>query len=455
MDRNETLFYRLVLDHIEEMLPILYTPTVGQACAQFAHIYRHPRGLYVTIDDVERLDALLANWYADEVDVVVATDGERVLGLGDLGAGGMGISIGKLTLYTAAGGIHPARTLPVCLDVGTNNPRVRDDPLYLGLRRPRRRGPLYERLVDAFVEAVGRRFPKALVQFEDFAGPNALRFLERHGPRARFFNDDIQGTGAVALAGLLSAMRLQGLGWEETRLLICGAGGAGLGIARAAAAALRQEGLDPQKHLYLADARGLLTRGRADLSEHQRPFAVRRRGAGDLAALVAALRPTALVGVTGTPGLFSRAVLEAMGRACPRPAIFPLSNPTTHAECAPDEARRATRGRAIVASGSPFAGVDQANNLYVFPGLGLGVVASGARRVSEGMLLAAARRLSELAPPARLFPPLACIRTVSAHLAQAVAARAQAEGLAERTATPEEIRRRMWEPRYLPYRPAP
>jgi malate dehydrogenase (oxaloacetate-decarboxylating)(NADP+) len=454
MDRNETLFYRVVLDHIREMLPILYTPTVGQACARFGHIYRRPRGLYVTIDDAERIDALLDHWYTDEVEAIVVTDGERILGLGDLGAGGMGISIGKLTLYTVAGGIDPARVMPVCLDVGTDRAELLADPLYLGTPRRRVRGAPYDRLVDAFIDAVARRFPHALIQFEDFAVGNALRLLERYRDRACCFNDDVQGTGAVALAGLGSAMRLQKIDWPDARVLIVGAGSAGIGIARAIDAALREAGRDPRAHLFLADSKGLLTRRREDLTEYQRPFAAPASGARDLAGLVRELRPTALIGVTGVPGLFSRAVLEAAAAVAERPAIFPLSNPTTHSECSAEEAREATKRRAIVAAGSPFPDTDQANNLYVFPGVGLAVTATRARRVTDRMFLAAARRLSELAQGDRLYPDLSQVRDVSALLAQAVADQALADGVADRSAGAVEIRARMWEPRYLPYRRA-
>ena len=449
MDRNETLFYRVVVDHIEELLPILYTPTVGQACAKFTHIYRRPRGLYVTIEDAGRVDRIVNNWYSDDVDVIVVTDGERILGLGDLGVGGMGISIGKLTLYTAAGGINPARVMPVCLDVGTNNETLRADPLYLGVNRPRVRGEAYDALLDEFITAVQRRFPAALIQFEDFGMRNALGLLDRYRNEARCFNDDIQGTGATVLAGMISALRMQKMDWRDARVLIAGAGSAGLGIARQLAAAVD----DPQKHIFLADNLGLLTVDR-DLNEFQKPFAQKKRAAGDLAQLVDAIRPTAIVGVTGVPGLFSDKVIAAMARSTDRPAIFPLSNPTSHAECTAQAARDGTGGRAIVAAGSPFPDTDQANNLYIFPGVGLGTILSQARHVSDKMFIAAARTLSELAPSDRVFPDLSDIRSVSAKIAVAVSVQACADGLAADSLDEQETRAQMWEPRYLPYRPA-
>ena len=445
MDRNETLFYRVVLDHIEEMLPILYTPTVGQACKIFAHLYRRGRGLFLSIEDADRVDAVLGNWYSDEVDAIVVTDGERVLGLGDLGAGGMGISIGKLTLYTAAGGIDPARVLPVCLDVGTENAELIADPLYIGACHPRVRGEAYDRFVDTFITAVQRRFPDALIQFEDFAMRNALRLLDRYRDRARCFNDDIQGTGAVALAGMISAQRLQGMAMEDARIIIVGAGSAGIGIARQLAVGLREAGAEPKDHLFMVDHKGLLTEDRDDLETFQRPFAAPKgRGGGDLVSLIDAIKPTALIGVTGVPGLFSRAVIEAMGRSTQRPAIFPLSNPTSHAECTAQEAREGTGGRALVAAGSPFPETDQANNLYIFPGVGLGVVLSRAERVTDRMFLAAAHALSEQAPPDRIYPDLSRIREVTAKIAGAVI---------DPTPAVEKVREAMWEPQYLPYRP--
>lgn len=442
LDRNETLFYRVLIDHLEEMLPIVYTPTVGQACQHFGRLYRRGRGLYFTPEDTHRVDEILSRWHFSDPRVVVVTDGERVLGLGDLGAGGMGISIGKISLYVAGGGIHPARTLPVCLDAGTNNEDLLRDPLYLGKTRRRVRGEAYDALVEAFVRGVSRRFPKALIQFEDFGMTNALRLLERWRDEACCFNDDIQGTGAVTAAAVYAGLRATGGGIEDQRVLIAGAGSAGIGIARALEGA----------QVWMSDVHGLLTSSRDDLMPEQRPFA-RDEPGGSLADVAKRVRPTVLIGVTGRAGTFTREIVESM--AGPRPMVFPLSNPTSCAECTPDEARAWSGGRAIVATGSPFPGAPQCNNVYVFPGLGLGVLAAEARRVSVGMVRAAAVRLATLATGDDLFPPLRDIRRVSSEIAFAVARRAMEEGLAA-TCDDSELRARIadevWDPQYIPYR---
>jgi malic enzyme len=449
LDRNETLFYRLLIDHLEELLPVVYTPTVGEACRQFGRIYRRTRGIYLRPEDTGRIDEILANWPFPDVRVIVVTDGERVLGLGDLGAGGMGISIGKTSLYVAAAGIHPARVLPVCLDVGTNNENLLLDALYLGKARRRVRGQEYDALVDAFFEGVARRFPKAMVQFEDFGMGNALRLLERWQDRACCFNDDIQGTGAVTLAGVLAGLRLTGGKLEDQRVVIAGAGSAGTGIARMLAAA----------QIWLVDVEGLVTASRPTLTPEQRRFA-RDEPAATLLDVVRRVKPTVLIGVTSQPGLFTREIVQSMAGATSgdgRPMVFPLSNPTSRCECTPDDARAWTGGRAIVATGSPFPGTPQCNNVYIFPGVGLGVVASESRRVTERMMRAAAARLASMTPGEALFPTMHEIRQVSGHIAFAVAKQAIADGVAAprdddalRTAILDE----MWEPRYVRYRAA-
>jgi malic enzyme len=442
LDRNEHLFYKLLLDSLEDMLPIVYTPTVGQACQNFGRIFRRTRGVYLQPDDAGRVDEILGRWKFPDVRVIVVTDGERVLGLGDLGAGGMGISIGKTSLYVAGAGIHPAQVLPVCLDVGTENPALRKDPLYLGSNRGRVRGAAYDRLVEAFLAAVARRFPRALVQFEDFASGNALRLLDLHRDRSCCFNDDIQGTGAVARAGVVAGLRAAGRTLEQARVAICGAGSAGIGIARALAGA----------SIWMVDEKGLLTTDRSDLSPHQRPLA-RAEPGGALADVCRRVRPHVLIGVTGQGGLFTREVIAALEG--PRPLVFPLSNPTSQAECTPGEARAWSGGRAIVATGSPFPATPQCNNVYVFPGVGLGVLLAEATRVTDGMLAAAADTLAGMAPGEALFPPLRHIRKVSAKIALAVARAAGHDGVARRTEGLEEaLSQAVWEPRYVPYRAA-
>jgi malate dehydrogenase (oxaloacetate-decarboxylating)(NADP+) len=444
LDRNETLFYRVLGERLEEMLPIVYTPTVGVACARFGRIFRRARGLYVTPADRSRLDAVLANWPQQDVDVIVVTDGERILGLGDLGAGGMGICVGKISLYVAGGGVHPGRTLPVCLDVGTDNAALRADPLYLGTQAPRLRGPEYDALVAEFLDAVARRWPDALVQFEDFGKDNAARLLGAHRDRVRCFNDDIQGTGAVTAAGVLSGLRQTGGRLADQRVVISGAGSAGVGIARALAGA----------SIWMLDSKGLLTADRERLSAEQRPFA-RAEPAGGLLDVVRRVRPTILIGTSGAAGSFTPDVLSCLDGD--RPMVFPLSNPTSHSECTPAQALAATGGRAIVATGSPFPGFAQCNNMYVFPGVGLGVVAVRARRVTDAMFRAAAETLSALAPTGALYPPLRDIRRISAEVAFAVAKKAVESGLcppADDATLRDRIARASWEPRYRPYRPA-
>ena len=445
LDRNETLFYRILIDHLAELLPVVYTPTVGLACQQFGRIYRRPRGIYLTPEDAPRVEQVLADWPFPDVRIIVVTDGERVLGLGDLGAGGMGISIGKCSLYVTGAGIHPARVLPVCLDVGTNNENLLLDALYLGKARRRVRGPEYDSLVEAFFQAVAKLFPNAVVQFEDFGMGNALRLLERYRDRACCFNDDIQGTGAVTLAAVLAGLRIAGGRFEDQRVVIAGAGSAGTGIGRALAGA----------QVWMVDVDGLITTSRPGLTHEQRLFA-RDEPAGSLLDTVRRVRPTVLVGVTGKAGLFTREMIEAMDG--PKPIVLPLSNPTSSSECTPEDVRAWSGGRAIVATGSPFPGTPQCNNVYIFPGVGLGVVACEARRVTDRMIRAAAERLASMAEPGQLFPPMNDIRTVSAHIALSVARVAIDEGVAaprDETALRDRILDEIWEPKYLRYRPSP
>jgi malate dehydrogenase (oxaloacetate-decarboxylating) len=475
-DRNEVLFYRLMADHVAEMMPLIYTPTVGDACRFFSRIYRTPRGLFLAYEHRDRLDDLLANRTFRDVDVVVVTDGERILGLGDLGVGGMGIPVGKLSLYTLCGGIHPARTLPVFLDVGTDNPEALADPLYLGARHARVRGQDYDDFIEAFVKAVDRALPGVLLQWEDFGQANARRLLERYRDRLCTFNDDIQGTAAVALAAILGAGRVTGTRLADHRVVLLGGGSAGTGIAEAVVAAMVADGLTEPEALgrvWMVGRHGLVHAGMPDLRPSQRRYAQPperlagwpREGGLGLDAVVENVRPTVLIGTTGQPGAFPEGVVRAMARHVERPAIFPLSNPTSRSEATPADLIAWTEGRALVATGSPFDDVAyqgrpfriaQCNNVYVFPGLGQGVLASGARRVTDGMFLAAARVLAEFTPAtsgagAPLLPPLEDIVVVSRRVALAVAEQALSEGIIA-DATSEELRRRIegrwWTPYY-------
>jgi malate dehydrogenase (oxaloacetate-decarboxylating) len=484
-DANETLFYRLLIDHLAEMMPIVYTPTVGLACEQFSHIYRRPRGLFISHAERDDIDAILENAASPQVEVIVVTDGERILGLGDQGAGGMGIPIGKLSLYTACGGIHPATTLPILLDVGTNNEERLRDPLYIGWRHERIDGPDYEAFVDAFVQAVRRKFPRVLLQWEDFAQPHAGPLLDRYRDQLCTFNDDIQGTAAVTTGTLLAAVGATGGRLRDQRVAILGAGSAGCGIAEQLVAAMVDEGLaeaEARANFFLIDRPGLLHDGLEGLRAFQRKLAQPKgrvapwraaegRPIG-LMEVVEHARPTILIGTSGQPGTFTEEVVRAMAGYAGRPIIFPLSNPTSRAEATPADLIAWTDGRALVATGSPFGDVTfngrrfpiaQCNNSYIFPGLGLGILASGARRVSDSMFMAAARALADDTtarrdPAAPLLPPLAESRRVSRAIALAVAAAAQREGLAEGRSAEETGRlvdAKMWEPRYLPMRRKP
>jgi malate dehydrogenase (oxaloacetate-decarboxylating)(NADP+) len=467
-DRNETLFYRILQDHTAELMPLVYTPTVGQACVEYGHIFRRPRGLYVSAADRGRIVSLLRNWPQPGVRCIVVTDGERILGLGDLGADGMGIPVGKLALYTACAGVHPALCLPVTLDVGTDNEELFADPLYLGLPQRRLRGPAYDELVDEFVSDVQEVFPGALLQFEDFANVNAFRLLHKYRDRICTFNDNIQGTAAVALAGLYSALRVTGGRLEEQSILFLGAGEAGTGIADLVVAALRDAGLTAEaarRRCWFVDSHGLVVAGRTDLAPHKRPYAHDHPSAPALSKAVETLRPTALVGVSGQPAAFTQPILAAMARLNQRPIVFALSNPTSKAECTAQEAYAATDGRALFASGSPFAPVTingktlvpgQGNNAYIFPGVGLAISACGVTRVTDEMFSAAARALADAVRPEDLergclYPPLSRIREVSAAIAVAVAEVAFRRGLATLQRPddlPAYLNSQMYEPTY-------
>ncbi len=471
-DRNEHLFYRVVMDHIEEMLPIIYTPTVGEACRQFGHIFRRPRGLYLCPEDRGRVREILGHWPEAEVGVIVVTDGERILGLGDLGANGMGIPIGKLSLYTACAGVDPSLGLPLTLDTGTEREELRDDPLYLGRPAPRTRGREYEELVEEMVMGVQEVFPGAMIQFEDFATENALTLLERYRDRVCCFNDDIQGTAAVTLAGLISAGRITGQPLATQRVMFLGAGAAAMGIAGLLVAAKVRDGValeDARRDIALVDRHGLITAADPHLSRHQRPYARAVPPQPDLLHAVEAFRPSALVGVSGRGAGFSEPVIQAMSRINSRPIVFPLSNPTSCSECTAEQAYTWSEGRAIFASGSPFPPVtvngvrftpSQSNNAYIFPGVGLGVVLCRARRISDAMFFAAARTLTSLVAAealaqGRLFPPLSDIRRVSAAIAVEVMRVAYQEGLAARphpASLEQLVAENMYDARYPDYR---
>lgn len=470
-DRNETLFYRVVTNHIEEIMPLIYTPTVGQACQEFSQIFRRPRGMYISIDDLGHVEDVLRNWPHRDARIIVVTDGERILGLGDLGVAGMGIPIGKLSLYTACAGIHPRQCLPVTLDVGTNNEQFLKDPLYIGAQRERIRGEKYDALVSEFIEAAQKVFPGILVQLEDFGNQNAFRLLARHRDQTCLFNDDIQGTGAVTYAGLLASLRITGKSLADQKILFLGAGEAAIGIADTIVAGLVASGVDEQearRHCWFVDSRGLVVEGREHVSDEKQRYAHPHDTADDLEAAVRSLKPTALIGACGRPHTFTEDIVKSMAEFNEQPIIFALSNPTSMSECTAEEAYRWSDGRAIFASGSPFNEVKladktlvpgQGNNAYIFPGVGLGVIVSEATRVTDEMFLAAAECLAEQVTErdlavGRVYPSLTRIREVSAHVATAVAEIAYDSNLTSR-ARPDDvladIRDNMFEPEYLDY----
>ena len=483
-DRNEVLFYRLLTDHLSEMLPNVYTPTVGQAISRYSHEYRRPRGIYLSVDHPELIDASLAAWDLGpgDVDLIVATDAGAILGIGDWGVGGIDIAVGKLAVYTAAGGIDPARTIPVMLDVGTDRQSLLDDPLYIGNRHPRVPAAEYDAFLNEFVRAVDKLFPVALLHWEDLGVANARRVLERYRGERLTFNDDIQGTGAVNLAAVLAAARATRVPLAGHRIVIFGMGTAGAGIADQLTAAMVAEGVpagEARLRVWAVDRPGLLTRDMAGLSEQQRRYARDPAEVADwrrddrpfgLAEVVARVHPTVLIGTSGKTGAFTEAVVREMAAHAERPVILPMSNPTALSEAAPADLIRWTGGRALVAAGSPFDAVDhdgvryeigQANNALVFPGLGLGVIAARARRVTDGMLLAAARAVAGLsdisAPGAPLLPRVTDLRETSVAVAAAVAKAAVAEGVADATLDADlaaQVRALMWEPRYRPVKPA-
>ena len=468
-DRNENLFYRVIMNHIEEMMPLIYTPTVGQACHEFQHIYRKPRGFYISLHDKGRIKEILQNWPHKNARIIVVTDGERILGLGDLGAGGMGIPIGKLSLYTACAGIPPTQCLPVMLDVGTNNEKLLNDPLYNGIERHRVRGKEYDELFAEFVQAAKEVFPGILIQIEDFGNTNAFRLLNEYRENTCLFDDDIQGTGAVAVAGIIAALRITKRKLADQRLLFLGAGEAGIGTADVYVAALKEAGIaedDARKHCWFVDSRGLLCAGRDNITEHKAPYAHEHDYIDNLLDAIKTLKPTALLGLSGQPQTFTKAVVKAMTKINERPIIFALSNPTSKAECTAEQAYTWSNGRAIFASGSPFDPVKldnrmfvpgQGNNAYIFPGVGLGVIASRSRVVTDEMFLAAAHSLANQVSDAdlelgRVYPKLSRIRHVSARIAADVATMAYDRGFTDKE-KPEDVLADIHEHMYHPIYP--
>jgi malate dehydrogenase (oxaloacetate-decarboxylating) len=479
-DTNETLFYRLMLDHVAEMLPIVYTPTVGLACQQFSHIYRRPRGLIVSYPLRDSIADILRNRPNPEVDVIVVTDGERILGLGDQGVGGLGIPIGKLSLYSLIGGIHPSRTLPIVLDVGTNNQERLNDPEYLGWRHERIRGQDYLDFVDRFVEAVKQELPRTCLQWEDFATPNARPLLERYQNELLTFNDDVQGTAAVVLGAVIGASKVAGKSMAEHQIVFVGAGSAAIGVADYLRSAMVEHGLSEKQaraRFYVVDRDGLLESARHDLSDEQKTYARDHNELADwprnasgqigLAEVIAKVNATVLIGLSTVKGMFTESIVREMAKRTERPIIFPLSNPTSRSEAEPSDLLAWSEGRALVATGSPFSPVKyggksyeiaQCNNVFIFPAVGLGLLVSEARRVTDKMMLAGAKALGERSPALRdpaasLLPSIGTIRDVVIDVAYGVALKAQEDGLAPAPATEalrQEIVQTQWKPEYLP-----
>ncbi len=471
LDRNEALFFRVIMEHPDEMMPIIYTPTVGLACQQFGHIYRRPRGMYISAADRGRIAHLMRNWPYRQAAMIVVTDGERILGLGDLGANGMGIPIGKLSLYTACAGLHPRYCLPVMLDVGTNNDALIEDPLYIGIRQKRLTGAALDEIVEEFVVAAQEVFPGIVIQFEDFANHNAFRLLRKYRNRICCFNDDIQGTASVTVAGIFSALRVTRQRMAEQTFLCLGAGEAATGICDLLSAAMVADGLTPDQaraRCWMVDSKGLVVASRTDLAEHKKAYAHPHEPVADFLGAVQALEPTAIIGVGATPGMFTKPVIEEMSRLNERPIVFALSNPTSKAECTAAQAYEWSGGKALFASGSPFDPVDfagkhfvprQGNNSYIFPGVGLGVVSVHSTRITDEMFMAAARTLAEHTNEAdlaqgSLYPPLNRVLEVSAHIAAAVAEVAYRDGLAT-LERPDDLvaymRSQMYDPHYVSF----
>ena len=483
-DTNETLFYRLINDHLEEMMPIIYTPTVGEACQEFSDIYRRHRGVFISYPDREHIDDILQNVNKRNVKVIVITDGERILGLGDQGIGGMGIPIGKLSLYTACGGISPAYTLPITIDVGTNNQQLLNDPIYMGWRQPRISGDEYYEFVDQILTAIRRRWPDALIQFEDFAQKNAMPLLTKYRDKFCCFNDDIQGTAAVSVGSLIAASRAAGKELKDQKIAFLGAGSAGCGIAEQIVAQMVAEGLsddEARARVFMVDRFGLITENQPNLLDFQRKLAQKADTVsawGNVEEVISLLdvvqnaKPTVLIGVSGQPGLFTEEVIRALNENSERPIVMPLSNPTSRVEAVPADIIQWTDGKALIATGSPFAPVNyqgklynisQCNNSYIFPGIGLGVIASGAKRVTDNMLMASSNALADCSPllndpNADLLPAISEIQAVSKRIAFKVAQAAIEDGVALNI--PDEvllanIEKEFWKPEYRTYKRVP
>jgi malate dehydrogenase (oxaloacetate-decarboxylating)(NADP+) len=469
-DRNEALFFRVLCDNIDEMQPLVYTPTVGLACQKFGLIFQSPRGIFIGSNDKGHIAEVLCNW-PYQAGIIVVTDGERILGLGDLGANGMGIPVGKLSLYVACAGVNPQLCLPVTIDVGTNNETLLKDPFYIGLRQHRLTGAAYDELIEEFITAARKVFPGVVIQFEDFANHNAFRMLQKYRDRICTFNDDIQGTAAVALAGIFSALRITGGKLTEQKLLFLGAGEAATGIAGLVVSAMVANGLTEaaaRQRCWLVDSQGLVVKSRTGLAEHKWPYAQDHAPIGDFLTAIKTLKPTAIIGVSAVGGSFTKEVLEEMARINQRPIVFALSNPTSRAECDAEQAYRWTSGRALFACGSPFDPVQfngktfvprQGNNSYIFPGVGLGVIASRARHITDDMFMAAAHTLAHMVTESdleqgSLYPALPRIREVSAHIATAIADAAYDSGLAGKSKPQDvlaDVQSQMYDPHYKSY----